>query len=102
MIKAAVGDRSRRHLAGNRGGLSSGPDGSAKGQAVRKPAILSVDDDPEVSQAITRDLRRHYGADYRIVSASSGAEALRILEEYVLRDRPVALIAADQRMPEMT
>jgi len=102
MSNAAAGDRARRHLAGDRGGLSSGPDGSAKGQAVQKAAILSVDDDPEVSRAVTWDLRRHYGAEYRIVSASSGAEALSILEEYVLRDRPVALIAADQRMPEMT
>jgi uncharacterized protein (DUF2126 family) len=29
---------------------------------VAKPAILTVDDDPAVSQAISRDLRRQYGA----------------------------------------
>jgi thioredoxin reductase (NADPH) len=69
---------------------------------VAKPAILTVDDDPAVSQAITRDLRRQYGSEYQIVRATSGAEALAVLAELALRDRPVALIASDQRMPEMT
>lgn len=41
---------------------------------MTKPTILTVDDDPVVSQAITRDLRAKYGSDYRIVRATSGAE----------------------------
>jgi thioredoxin reductase (NADPH) len=69
---------------------------------VAKPTILTVDDDPAVSQAITRDLRRQYGAEYQIVRATSGAEALTVLADFALRDRPVALIASDQRMPKMT
>jgi thioredoxin reductase (NADPH) len=69
---------------------------------VAKPTILTVDDDPAVSQAITRDLRARYGADYQIMRASSGAEALDALAKLALRDRTVALIASDQRMPEMT
>jgi len=69
---------------------------------VAKPAILAVDDDPEVSQAIARDLRRQYGTGYQVVRATSGAEALTVLSGFALRGRPVALIAADQRMPEMT
>jgi len=69
---------------------------------MSKPTILTVDDDPMVSAAITRDLRSRYGADYRIVRATSGGEALAVLTELVLRDQPVALIAADQRMPQMT
>jgi len=69
---------------------------------VAKPTILTVDDDLAVSQAITRDLRRHYGAKYGIVRASSGAEALTVLGEFALRGRSVALIVSDQRMPEMT
>jgi thioredoxin reductase (NADPH) len=69
---------------------------------VVRPAILTVDDDPAVSQAIARDLRRQYGAEYQVVRATSGAEALRVLSEFALRARPIALIAADQRMPEMT
>ena len=69
---------------------------------MAKPAILTVDDDPAVSQAITHDLRRQYGAGYQIVRATSGAEALTMLSKFALRDRRVALIASDQRMPEMT
>jgi thioredoxin reductase (NADPH) len=69
---------------------------------MTKPTILAVDDDPVVSRAITRDLRARYGADYRIIRATSGAEALAVLAELTLRDRSVALVASDQRMPEMT
>ena len=69
---------------------------------MSKPTILTVDDDPQVAAAITRDLVNQYGADYRIVRASSGPEALGVLTKLTLRDDPVALIAADQRMPEMT
>jgi thioredoxin reductase (NADPH) len=69
---------------------------------VPKPTILTVDDDAAVSQAITRDLRSRYGADHQIVRATSGAEALAVLSEFAVRDRPVALIASDQRMPGMT
>jgi thioredoxin reductase (NADPH) len=69
---------------------------------MSKPTILTVDDDPQVSQAITRDLRSRYGSAYRIVRANSGAEALDVLAELALRDRPVALIVSDQKMPGMT
>ncbi|GAB3345089.1 FAD-dependent oxidoreductase [Modestobacter lapidis] len=69
---------------------------------MSKATIVTVDDDPMVLRAITRDLRARYGSDYRIVRASSGAEALAALEELALRLRPVALIATDQRMPGMT
>jgi thioredoxin reductase (NADPH) len=69
---------------------------------VAKPAILTVDDDPAVSQAITRDLRRQYGAEFQIVRATSGTEALAVLTEFALRDRQIGLIASDQRMPGMT
>jgi thioredoxin reductase (NADPH) len=69
---------------------------------MTKPTILAVDDDPVVSRAIVRDLRVRYGADYRVIPAGSGAEALELLEGLTLRDRSVALVASDQRMPEMT
>jgi thioredoxin reductase (NADPH) len=69
---------------------------------MSKPTILTVDDDPQVSAAITRDLASRYGADYRVVRATSGPDALAILARLALRDEPVALIAADQRMPRMT
>ena len=69
---------------------------------MSKPTILTVDDDRLVSAAITRDLTSQYGEDYRIVSATSGPEALAVLARIALRDEQVALIAADQRMPKMT
>ena len=69
---------------------------------MTKPAILTVDDDAMVSAAISRDLRNRYGADYRIVRATSGPQALDVLTKLALRNQPVALIASDQRMPGMT
>jgi thioredoxin reductase (NADPH) len=69
---------------------------------MSKPTVLAVDDDPMVAAAITRDLRSRYGADYLIVRATSGPKALEVLAKLALRDQPVALIVADQRMPQMT
>jgi thioredoxin reductase (NADPH) len=69
---------------------------------VAKPTILTVDDDEAVISAVGRDLKRKYGKDYRVVSATSGAQALEIAGELALRGRPIALIASDQRMPQMT
>ncbi|TCO32909.1 thioredoxin reductase (NADPH) [Kribbella steppae] len=69
---------------------------------MSKPAILTVDDDPMVSAAISRDLRRRYGDDYLIVKATSGSQALAALTKLALRNQPIALIATDQRMPGMT
>jgi thioredoxin reductase (NADPH) len=67
------------------------------------PAILlTVDDDPEVSRALARDLRQRYGEEYRIRRAESGPAALDALKELKLRDERVGLLLADQRMPEMT
>ncbi|MEV4278352.1 FAD-dependent oxidoreductase [Actinoplanes xinjiangensis] len=64
-------------------------------------AILTVDDDPSVSRAIARDLRRRYADRYRVVRASSGDEALEVLRELKLRGGRVAVILADYRMPQM-
>jgi thioredoxin reductase (NADPH) len=69
---------------------------------MRKPAIITVDDDALVSEAISRDLRSRYGGEYQILTATSGQQALDLLARLALRDQPVALIAADQRMPQMT
>ncbi len=69
---------------------------------MSKPAILTVYDDPQVSAAVSRDLRTRYGAEYRVVRATSGVEALAVLTKLALRNQPVALIVSDQRMPEMT
>ncbi len=68
----------------------------------RKPVMLTVDDDPAVSRAVARDLRRHYGEEHRIVRAESGADALETLRELKLRGEAVAMLIADYRMPQMS
>jgi thioredoxin reductase (NADPH) len=68
----------------------------------RKPVILTVDDDPAVSRAVARDLRRHYGERYRIVRAESGPDALETINELKLRGDTVAVFVADYRMPGMS
>jgi thioredoxin reductase (NADPH) len=70
--------------------------------APARPAILTVDDDPGVSRAVARDLRRRYGEDYRIVRAESGGAGLDALREMKLRGDEVALILADYRMPQIS
>ena len=67
-----------------------------------KPVLLTVDDDPGVSRAVARDLRKRYGRDYRIVRAESGRQALEALREIKLRGDLVAVLLADYRMPEMS
>jgi thioredoxin reductase (NADPH) len=66
-----------------------------------RPVLLTVDDDPSVSRAVARDLRRQYGEHHRIVRAGSGAEAMEALRELKLRGDQVAVMLADYRMPEM-
>ena len=66
-----------------------------------RTAILTVDDDPGVSRAVARDLRRRYGERHRIVRAESGPAALDALRQMKLRGDLVAVILADYRMPEM-
>src|SRR5256714_9371161 len=68
----------------------------------RKPVLLTVDDDPGVSRAVARDLRRQYGEAYRVVRTESGPQALETLRELKLRGDPVAVLLADHRMPEMS
>lgn len=55
--------------------------------------LMMVDDEP----VNLRTLMRLFRQDYEVVTAESGAEALRLLEQH-----DVALLISDQRMPEMT
>ena len=66
-----------------------------------RTVIVTVDDDPGVSRAVARDLRRRYGEEYRIVRAESPESALDALSEIKLRGDLVAVILADYRMPVM-
>jgi thioredoxin reductase (NADPH) len=66
-----------------------------------RAAVLTVDDDPAVSRAVARDLRRRYGDRYRIVRAESASDGLDALRQMKLRGDLVAAILADYRMPEL-
>ncbi len=68
---------------------------------MAKPVLLTVDDDAEVLRAIERDLRRNYADRYRVLRADSGEAALDTLRQLKTRNDPVALLLADQRMPQM-
>jgi thioredoxin reductase (NADPH) len=69
---------------------------------MTKPAILVVDDEPEVLNAVERDLRKRYAAQYRILKAGSGALALDAVRQLKQRNAPLALFLVDARMPQMS
>jgi thioredoxin reductase (NADPH) len=66
------------------------------------PAIVTVDDEPEVLRAVERDLRRKYGKDYRILGTDSGSGAVDLMKQLKMRGDSLALTLADQRMPQMS
>lgn len=59
----------------------------------RKPAVLIVDDEPDILDS----LRFALDMDYEVLTAQSGAEGLDLLSQH-----EVAVIISDQRMPKMT
>ncbi len=69
---------------------------------MARPILLAVDDDVSVLEAVVQDLRRQYGATYRVMRAASGPAALDTLAQLKSRDEPVALLISDQRMPGMS
>jgi thioredoxin reductase (NADPH) len=69
---------------------------------MARPNLLAVDDDVSVLEAVVQDLRRNYGAEYRILRAANGQAALDTLALLKPRGEPVALLLSDQRMPGMT
>ena len=64
------------------------------GASSAQPALLLVDDEPSILNALRRLFRR---AGYRVLTANGGAEALELLAV-----NPVQIIISDQRMPEMS
>jgi thioredoxin reductase (NADPH) len=68
---------------------------------LKKPIILAVDDDPQVIRAVSRDLKKRYRGDYRVIATDSAKEALEALTEMKNQGAEVALLLSDQKMPEM-
>lgn len=58
------------------------------------PALLFIDDEPNILSALKRLFRPH---GYRIFTADSGAQGLALLER-----EPVDLVVSDMRMPGMS
>ncbi len=73
---------------------SEGAIQAARRESGARPyALLIVDDEP----AILESLEMTLGSDYRVLTASSGEEGLKILER-----EEIALIIADQVLPSMS
>lgn len=67
----------------------------------QQPIIFSIDDDPQVLRAISRDLKSQYRQEFKVMSTTSAKEALEGLLELKNKGENVALFVSDQRMPEM-
>src|SRR5580698_333995 len=69
---------------------------------MNRPILLAIDDDINVLEAVVQDLRRQYGASYRVLRAGNGQAALDTLQQLKVRGEAVGLLMSDQRMPGMT
>jgi thioredoxin reductase (NADPH) len=70
--------------------------------SVTRPVLLAVDDETGAFALVGMELRKRYGADYRVVCEQSARAALRVLEAARDSGEQVALLLADLTMPEMT
>lgn len=66
-----------------------------------RPVILVVDDEPRALAALLDALARRFGADYRVLAELSASAALEELRRIRAEGGEIALVIADQRMPEM-
>jgi thioredoxin reductase (NADPH) len=69
---------------------------------LERPVIAVVEDDPSILGALLDALNRRFGADYRVVPFLSARGALEALEARKAAGEELALVIADQWMPEMT
>ena len=67
-----------------------------------RPVIVVVDDEADALSAILNALTRRFGGDYRVVSHRSARTALDDICAIKEKGGEIALVIADQRMPEMT
>ena len=67
-----------------------------------RPVVLVVEDDDDARALIRTELERRYGGDYRVTCEGSATRALERLERMRSRAEQVALVLADQWMPELT
>src|SRR3954453_21763110 len=67
-----------------------------------KPVILVVDDQAEDRHGLSRDLRRRFGGDYRMLTARRGRPGRRHLDRCRPEGAGVALLLAPDRMRPMS
>ena len=71
---------------------------------AKRPVIMVVDDEPDALAAMLDALARRFGGDYRVIPQLSAHAALdaitKIKEEN--EEEQIALVIADQRMPEIS
>ena len=67
-----------------------------------QPSLVVVDGNERELTRTAAELRRRYGSDYRIVAESSAVVALARLEAMVATGEAVAVVLADQWLPELT
>jgi alkyl hydroperoxide reductase subunit AhpF len=65
------------------------------------PVLFIIDDERGIAQALSEDLDRRFGNDYRVACATSPAGGLAVLRDLAARDEVVALVVADHDMAEM-
>jgi thioredoxin reductase (NADPH) len=76
---------------------------SAKVEMIgMKPLLFLVDDDPQAVDRLRHALERRYGADYEVATAMSPMGGLSHLRDLHARGAQIALLIADQWMPDMT
>lgn len=69
--------------------------------AAAKPVIFVVDDDPAVLGHVSAELERRYDRDYRVMFESSPVAAMAKLTTLITSGERVAIVLADQWMPDM-
>lgn len=67
----------------------------------QKDAIVCVDDEPLVLNALLRALRRGLGRHFSIETAGNGTEALALIEQLHRDDTTTRMVVSDAKMPVM-
>ena len=68
---------------------------------AERPVIMVVDDEPDALAAMLDALTRRFGGDYRVIPHLSARAALDAVAKIKEENEEIALVIADQRMPEM-
>ena len=66
---------------------------------MEKPTLLCVDDERMVLDSLKEQLRRFFGEEYQIETASSGTEALELMDALSKEETEIPIIISDHIMP---